>query len=192
MARIVVRATSVSTARPTTANSIREQKQYRESRQPATISVHCKFCGLEVSAGFSTAGMARSSLTGDQLEHQYGEMLRSAPWCDCISAAILHGALTSRDPPVDVSLKAMRVWWGKYNIPAGAETASSALELEERYGDGIRHFALEYPTAFKLGRALREREPPLCITDKVATVWLQKYARRGDVRIILNAGHLET
>jgi len=142
MAAIVIRATSVSTARPTIANSIREQKQYRESRQPATISVHCKFCGLEVSDGFSTAGMPRSSLTGDQLEHQYGEMLRSAPWCDCSSARVLHGALTSRDPPVDVSLQSVTVWWGKYNIPAGARTASSALELEERYGDGIRHLLL--------------------------------------------------
>ena len=87
---------------------------------------------------------------------------------------------------------AVTVWWGKYNIPAGARTASSALELEERYGDGIRHLSVEYRTAFKLCKALREQDPPLCVTDKVATVWLQKYAHRGEVRYVQNAGHLET
>ena len=136
--------------------------------------------------------MAVSSLTFQQLEHQYGELLRSAPLCECISARVLHGILIARDPPVDVSLQSVQTWWDKYNIPAGAETASSALELEERYGDGIRHFAYEYPTSFKLRKALREQETPLCVTDKVARVWLQKYAHRGEVRSIQNAGHLET
>ena len=32
----------------------------------------------------------------------------------------------------------------------------------------------------------------MCVTDKVATVWLQKYAHRGEVRDVQNAGHLET
>ena len=131
-------------------------------------------CSAQVSTCCGISAMAVSSLTGEQLEHQYGAMLRSAPWCECISARVLHGALASRDPPVDVSLQAVRFWWGKCNIAAGAETPSSALELEERYGDGTWHLSLEHPMAFKLCKALREREPPLCITDKVATVWLQK------------------
>ena len=63
---------------------------------------------------------------------------------------------------------------------------------EERHGDGIRHLSVEYRTAFKLSKALREQDPPLCVTDKVATVWLQKYAHRGEVRFVQNAGHLET
>ena len=50
--------------------------------------------------------------------------------------------------------------------------------------------SIEYRTAFKLCKALREQDPPLCVTDKVATVWLQKYAHRGEVRFV--QGHLET
>ena len=56
----------------------------------------------------------------------------------------------------------------------------------------MRHLSLKHPTAFKPCEALRERDPPLCITNKTATVWLDKFAHRGDVRAIHNAGHLET
>ena len=80
----------------------------------------------------------------------------------------------------------------KYKVPEGAQTVSSALDLEERYGDTIRHLGLEYPTAYKFCRALREMEIPVCISNSTAQVWLQKYARHGEVRSVQNAGHLET
>ena len=77
-------------------------------------------------------------------------------------------------------------------MPEGGEAVACAQDLEERYGDSIRHLALEYPTAFKLCSALRKREPPLCVTDKTARVWLQEHARHCDLQYIENAGHLET
>ena len=79
----------------------------------------------------------------------------------------------------------------KYRVPEGAQTVSSARDLEERYGDTIRHLGLEYPTAYKFCRALREMEVPVCISDSIAQVWLQKYARHGDIRYVQNAGHLK-
>ena len=136
--------------------------------------------------------MARSKLTARELQEQYGDVLASAPFRDCSSPVFLHGALASRDPLVEVSIGAVRMWWDKYKLPEGAETVTSAQDLEHRFGDGIRHLAREYPTSFKLCKALRKREPPLCITDAIARVWLQQYARHGELQYIENAGHLET
>ena len=124
--------------------------------------------------------MPRSKLTASELQEQYGEVLASAPFCDCPSAYLLQRKLASRQPPVEASLQCVRTWWSKYRLPEGAVTVPSAQDLEEGYGDAIRHVGLEFPTAFTLCRALRAKEPPLCITNKVAEVWLQKYARQSD------------
>ena len=136
--------------------------------------------------------MARSKLTALDLQEQYGDVLTSAPFRDCASPFLLRGALASRDPPVEVSLGVVTMWWTKYKLPEGAVTVTSAQDLEQRFGDSIRHLALEYPTAFKLCKALRSRVPPLCISDMVARVWLQQHARHGEVQQVENAGHLET
>ena len=106
--------------------------------------------------------MPRSKLTARELQEQYRDVLASAPLCECSSAIILHGALVSRQPLVEISLGAVRIWWGKHKIPEGAETVTSAQDLEGRHGDSIRHLALECPTSFKLCSALRKRDPPLC------------------------------
>ena len=94
--------------------------------------------------------MARSKLTARELQEQYGDVLASAPLCECSSASRLHTALSARQPPVEVSLGAVRIWWDKYKLPEGAETVTSDQDLEDRFGDSIRHLALEYPTSFKL------------------------------------------
>ena len=116
-----------------------------------------------------------SSITSADLEKQHGAMLRQTPWNQYGSPDLLHRALMARQPPLKVSQQAVRVWYNKYNIPPGAETPSTAQELEERCGDSIRHLALECRTSFRLCKALREKEPPVCITEKVATGWLEKY-----------------
>ena len=136
--------------------------------------------------------MPRSKLTASQLQEQYGDVLASAPFRDCASAYLLQRALASRQPPVEVSLGAVTVWWGSYRVPEGAVTVASAQELEETYGDSIRHVGLEHPTAYKLRKALRQRAPPLCITNKTAEAWLKTYARQCELQSIENAGHLET
>ena len=132
-----------------------------------------------------------AKLTAQALEEQYGNVLHAHPLSDCPTPDALRAALCARVPPVEVSLSCLRVWWGKYKLPDGAVTAASAQELESRYGDSIRHLGLEYPTAYKLCKALRQREPPLCVTDAIARVWLSRYARGVEVQNIENAGHLE-
>ena len=58
--------------------------------------------------------MARSKLRACELHEQYGDVLAAAPLCDCPSAYLLHRALASRQPPVEVSLGAVTIWWGRY------------------------------------------------------------------------------
>ena len=118
--------------------------------------------------------MARSKLTAAELQEQYGDVLASSPFCDCSNANALYTALAARQPPVEASLGCVRIWWNKYKIPEGGISVASAQDLEQWYGDAIRPLGLEFPAAFKLCRDLRDREPPLCITNKVAEVWLQK------------------
>ena len=133
-----------------------------------------------------------SGLSASELQVLHGELLGTPPYSDAVCADTLYSALVNRQPPIAVTVKTVRYWWSKYRLPEGAETVCSSEELEERYGDVIRHLALEYPTAYKLCKALRARDPPLCITNKVAEVWLRKYARHGELRYVENAGHLET
>ena len=131
-------------------------------------------------------------LNARELQEQYGELLCQPPYQQCSTGYILQQALASRQPPIPVSVQVATVWLMKYRVPEGAQTVSSAQDLEERYGDTIRHLGLEYPSAYKFCRALREMEVPVCISDSIAQVWLQKYARHGEVRYVQNAGHLET
>ena len=108
--------------------------------------------------------MPRSELTANELQTQYGDVLSTPPLSDAACAEALYSLLIARQPPIAVSRAAVKYWWSKYRLPEGAETAGSAQELEEKYGDVIRHLALEYPTAYKLCKALRERDPPLLVT----------------------------
>ena len=72
--------------------------------------------------------------------------------------------------------------------PAGC---ISAQQLEDEHGASIRHLATDYPTPYKLCKVLREREPPLYISDGVAKQWLERFGGQADLRYIRNAGHLE-
>ena len=116
-------------------------------------------------------------LTARELQEQYGELLCQPPFQQCSTGYLLQQALAARQPPIPVSAKVASLWLMQYRVPEGAQTVSSARDLEERYGDTIRHLGLEYPTAYKFSRALREMEVPVCISDSIAQVWLQKYAR---------------
>ena len=91
-----------------------------------------------------------SALSALDLEAQHGTMLRQAPWNQYPSAFLLYKALIAREPPLKVSQQTVSVWYNKYSFPHGAETATSAQELEERCGDSIRHLALECRTSFRL------------------------------------------
>ena len=137
------------------------------------------------------AGMSHSCLTAQQLQEQYGQLLAEPRFQQCSTGYLLAQALMQNQPPIRVSAKAASVWLSKHRLPEDARVIDNAEDLEQEYGESIRHLSVEYPTAYKLSRALREREPPVCITDKVAQGWLQKYARHGELQRIENSGHLE-
>jgi len=79
----------------------------------------------------------------------------------------------------------------KYRVSEGSIRLTSAAELEQQYGATIKHFAVEYPSAFKLCAALRARDPPICIDDRIAKDWLKMHAGHSDIVLVHSAGHLE-
>ena len=93
--------------------------------------------------------MPRSKLTASELHAQCGELLSQPPFSEASTARVLHGALPSRQPPVEVSVGAVTIWWGKYKSAKGAETVPSAQDLEERYGDSIRHLGVKVAQALQ-------------------------------------------
>ena len=131
-------------------------------------------------------------LTAAELQAQYGDVLSAPPLSEAGSPFLLHSALTQRQPPIAVSHAAVKVWWGKYKVAPGAEAVQSAQDLEDRHGAGIKHLVAEHPTAYKLCKALRERDPPLFVSDGIAKEWLRKFGGHGDLVYIDSAGHLET
>ena len=135
--------------------------------------------------------MARVSLSSQQLHDKYADLLLEAPFSQATSPYLLHKALTERRPPIAVSHAAVKHWWKTYKVSGGAEPLKSAQELEEKYGDSIRHLAVEYPSAYKLSRALEQRDPPIFVSDGIAKPWFQKFAGHDKRQYVDSAGHLE-
>ena len=130
------------------------------------------------------------NLTAEELQSRYGEVLSQPPLCACASPRYLFQALTGMSPPVRVTEGTVKQWWKKYKVSTEL-SCTSAQQLEDEHGASIRHLATEYPTAYKLCKALRERESPLYISDGVAKQWLQRFGGQADLRYVQNAGHLE-
>ena len=84
-------------------------------------------------------------------------------------------ALRQRDPPVGAGDDVVRQWLIRYGLPAGAEKVSSAHELNKQYGDEVAELAEKHPTARLLGKALRQREPPVVASEGVVRQWLRRY-----------------
>ena len=85
----------------------------------------------------------------------------------------------------------VKQWWMKYRVSEGTIRLTTAAELERQYGATIKNYAVEYPTAFKLCKALRDRDPPICIDDRIAKDWLRSHAGHSDIVSVHSAGHLE-
>lgn len=98
---------------------------------------------------------------------------------------------SQRQPPIPVSVGTVKQWWLKYRVSEGSIRLTTAAELEQQYGASIKHYAVEYPSAFRLCKALRERDPPICIDDKVAKDWLRTQPGHSDIVWVNSAGHLE-
>ena len=128
-------------------------------------------------------------LNAQQLEQQYGALLRQSPLSECPSAYLLHRAVASRTPPIDVSAGAVREWWNTYKAGQVEHTVSSAKALEEQYGDRAKALAVNNTSGYLLVRALRGGQPPVYISDGVARQWLKQYFNLSQID---NAGHLES
>ena len=116
------------------------------------------------------------ALSAKALDDQYGPELSRPPLADCGSPYYLHQALVAKG--IQVSHQACKLWWSKYRDVPGKVSISSATELEEQHGPAIRHLGIEYNTAFKLCGALRQLDPPLYVSNKVATTWLLQYSSK--------------
>ena len=94
---------------------------------------------------------------------------------------------------IKVTAAVVKVWWAKYKCQGHAEARiKNAQMLQDQHGVLVAEVAREHPTGFKLCKALRERDPPLYISDGVARQWLAKYGGQGVLHYVLNAGHLES
>ena len=93
------------------------------------------------------------NLTTEQLQARYGEVLSQPPLCACASPRYLFQALTGMSPPVRVTEGTVKQWWKKYKVSSEL-SCTSAQQLEDEHGACIRHLATEYPTAYKLCKAL--------------------------------------
>ena len=130
------------------------------------------------------------ALSAKALDEQYGPELSRPPLADCGSPYYLHQALVAKG--IQVSHSACKLWWDKYRVVPGKVSISSATELEEQHGSAIRHLGIEYNTALKLCGALRQLDPSLYVSDKVAKTWLLQYSSKETLVKVQNAGHLET
>ena len=97
-------------------------------------------------------------------------------------------ALSQRKPPIIVTDGMLKLWFAKYRLPSDAVTVSSAEELHRRYGDVLPALAAQNPTAYRLNKVLKERTPPLYVSEEVLKPWFLRYF---DAEPINSAGHLE-
>ena len=112
--------------------------------------------------------VAMSALSANELQGRYASLLAQPPFCHAASPYLLHRALSSRRPPIDVSLAAVKTWWEKCKIGQIELSVSSAKELEEKYGDIVKALAVNNSSAYLLAKALRSGEPAVYISDGVA------------------------
>ena len=134
-------------------------------------------------------GRMAVSLSAAQHQEKHGELLKQAPYADAPSPFLLHKALTSRRPPIRITHAAVKTWFAKYKANPNQQSIQSATELNEKHGDIVKHLSIDYHTAYKLGAALRNRDPPIFASDGVVKQWLMKYGSK--MTYIDNAGHLE-
>ena len=125
-----------------------------------------------------------------ELQSRYGAILSQPPLLDVTSAVVLRKRLLDRKPSIKVGVAVCRGWLQQYRPNESAVKIESAADLEEKYGDLTRQYAVVNPTAYLLCKAYRARTPPVHFTDGVAKQWFLKYCG-GDTTYIDSAGHLE-
>ena len=129
----------------------------------------------------------KSKLTAAVFQERYGDLVaRDFP--HCITARTLQVALANRQPPIVVSDAMLKVWFQTQRIQDGAVKVSSAEDLQQKCGSFLVSLAAEHSSAYKLGRALKERVPPVIASDGVLKQWLERYC---NAEPVFSAAHLE-
>ena len=126
-------------------------------------------------------------LSASLFHERYGELV-SEHFAQHTTAYTLRIALSQRKPPIIVTDGMLKLWFAKYRLPSDAVTVSSAEEFHSRYGDVLPALAAQNPTAYRLNKVLKERTPPLYVSEEVLKRWFLRYF---DAEPINSAGHLE-
>ena len=113
-------------------------------------------------------------LTAAMFHERYGELV-SEHFAQHTTAYTLRIALSQRRPPIIVTDGMLKLWFAKYRLPSDAVTVPSAEELHTRYGDVLPALAAQKPTAYRLNKVLKERTPPLYVSEDVLKRWLLRY-----------------
>ena len=129
----------------------------------------------------------RPKLTAAEFQERYGDLV-AREYSEYDTARTLQRALGVRKPPIVVSEAMLKVWFQTQRMPVNALKVSSAQDLHEKCGSFLVSLAAEHHTAYKLGRALKERDPPVFVSDGVLKQWLQRYC---NAEPVFSAAHLE-
>ena len=86
-----------------------------------------------------------SSLSASELQEQFAHLLTVPPCSQASSPYLLHGALSSITPRIDVSSSAVKTWWIKYGPGRVEFTVSTAKDLDEKYGHIVGLYPLSIP-----------------------------------------------
>ena len=85
------------------------------------------------------------SLTAAELQTVHGDLLAQPPYIECPTFYLLHKSLHARIPPIQVEASAVKVWFEKYRGGAQRYSASSAQELQEKYGPIVLSLVQQSP-----------------------------------------------
>ena len=116
----------------------------------------------------------KGKLTAALFHERYGELV-SEHFAQHTTAYTLRIALSQRKPPIIVTDGMLKLWFAKYRLPSDAVTVDSLEELHSRYGDVLPALAAQNPTAYRLDKVLKERTPPLHVSEEVLKRWLRRY-----------------
>ena len=115
----------------------------------------------------------KGKLTAALFHERYGELV-SEHFAQHTTAYTLRIALSQRKPPIIVTDGMLKLWFAKYRLPSDAVTVDSLEELHSRYGDVLPSLAAQHPTAYRLNKVLKERTPPLYVSEEVLKRWLRR------------------
>ena len=116
----------------------------------------------------------KQKLSAALFHERYGELV-SEHFAQHTTAYTLRIALSQRKPPIIVTDGMLKLWFAKYRLPSDAVTVDSLEELHSRYGDVLPALAAQNPTAYRLDKVLKERTPPLHVSEEVLKRWLRRY-----------------